>query len=342
MIEDEYSGTLWCKETMDGIYEKVSSLRYSVKICSDISETEDGIIIIIGTSPDFVLKRIDEAAEKNILPVIVGCRHDETDCRASYVIINYDEATTCALNYLQSIRPGKTALYGVKENSFSDITKSKHFRSEDIYFFSGENAAENCFNAFYKNLSDYGSVLCVNYVSAVSLIKKLSEKGIRTPEDIHIACFGDSVIGSLLGVTVITLDHNLLGRQAVMLCKYLSSLSDRVSICAFASSCVVPGKTTENKICVPAKAKSKNKYEIDIFSAVKELSDIQRLEKMLRKCDGTDFKILSMLQNNTRYSDIADGLFISDGTLKYRIKKLLTASECKNVKEMLHLYSEYK
>lgn len=150
MIEDEYSGTLWCKETMDGIYEKVSSLRYSVKICSDISETEDGIIIIIGTSPDFVLKRIDEAAEKNILPVIVGCRHDETDCRASYVIINYDEATTCALNYLQSIRPGKTALYGVKENAFSDITKSKHFRSEDIYFFPVKMPQKTVLTRFIK------------------------------------------------------------------------------------------------------------------------------------------------------------------------------------------------
>lgn len=98
-IEPEYSGTVWCKETMDGINEKVSSLRYSVNFCSDVSEAKDEIIII-GTSPDYVIKKIDEAAEKNILPIIVGCRPDETDSRASYVIINYDEATECALNYL--------------------------------------------------------------------------------------------------------------------------------------------------------------------------------------------------------------------------------------------------
>ena len=62
-IEPEYSGTVWCKETMDGINEKVSSLRYSVNFCSDVSEAKDEIIII-GTSPDYVIKKIDEAAEK--------------------------------------------------------------------------------------------------------------------------------------------------------------------------------------------------------------------------------------------------------------------------------------
>ncbi len=340
-IEPEYSGTVWCKETMDGINEKVSSLRYSVNFCSDVSEAKDEIIII-GTSPDYVIKKIDEAAEKNILPIIVGCRPDETDSRASYVIINYDEATECALNYLHGTKPGKTALYGVKENSFSDIKKSHFFSPEDIYYFSGENAAKDCFDTFYEKINIYGSVLCVNYVSAVSLIKRLREKGLTTPKDIHIACFGDSAIGSLLGVSVITLDHNLLGRQAVTLYKYLSSVSDRVSICAFVSSRIVPGKTTENKNYTPSKSKKQNKNEIDIFSAVSELSEIQRLEKMLRKCDGTDFKIITMLQKNIRYADILDSLFISGGTLKYRIKKLLAASECENVKEMLHLFEEYR
>lgn len=63
---------------------------------------------------------------------------------------------------------------------------------------------------------------------------------------------------------------------------------------------------------------------------------------MLRKCDETDFKIITMLQKNIRYADISDSLFISDGTLKYRIKKLLAASECENVKKMLHLFEEYR
>ena len=42
-IEPEYSGTVWCKETMDGINEKVSSLRYSVNFCSDVSEAKDAM-----------------------------------------------------------------------------------------------------------------------------------------------------------------------------------------------------------------------------------------------------------------------------------------------------------
>lgn len=341
LIEGEYRDTVWCKETMDGINEKVSSLRYSLKLCSDIAEAEKEIIII-GTSPDYVTEKIDEASKMGVLPIIVGCRPEETDSRASYVIINYDEATECALNYLNGIKPGKTALYGVKDNSFSDIKKSKFFSSDDIYYFSGENAANDCFNSFFDKISAYTSVLCVNYVSAVSLIKHLSEKGVRTPEDIYVACFGDSAIGSLLGVTVVTLDHNSLGRQAVLLYRYLSSQTDLVSICTFVSSCIVPGKTTEYRSYPPVRHRGPNKSEIDIFSAVKELSEIQRLEKMLKKCDGTDFKIIDMLSKNMRYADISDALYISDGTLKYRIKKLLTSSECESVKEMLHLYSEYK
>ena len=79
----------------------------------------------------------------------------------------------------------------------------------------------------------------------------------------------------------------------------------------------------------------------NLFYTDKDIVNLQSLEKLLRKCDKTDAEIIDRLHKKISYSKIAEDLFISVGSVKYRIKKLLLCSGIDSVEDMLSLCTRY-
>lgn len=101
-------------------------------------------------------------------------------------------------------------------------------------------------------------------------------------------------------------------------------------------------KSTENTPYV----KSDNSFiqhgiSDNIFKEDKQLLEIQSLEKLLRNCDDIDFKIIHGLLECKSYIKIGDALYISESSVKYRIKRLLTGSGIESIAKMLELYKKY-
>ena len=71
------------------------------------------------------------------------------------------------------------------------------------------------------------------------------------------------------------------------------------------------------------------------------LLEIQSLEKMLRICDDIDFKIIDGLIDSKSYSKIGDELYISESSVKYRIKRLLAGSKIESIAKILKVYTKY-
>lgn len=347
ITEPEYADTVWCRETLTGIEKKCSALRYKHISCSaDMLNSADASnkTILVGTSPGWVLDVLNITERLKIHSVVVSCRPIKIKQNTSCVLIDHDSATEECIEYLKSCGRKKIALYGINNNSYADMIKVKYFKDKDVYYCAGKNGMESCFNSFVSNIGYYDAAVCSNYISAVYLMHNLKNKGIDVPKDLFVAAYGDSVIGKSFkpSLTTITLDHEQLGIQAVNLCRFLAFSDGDVSAAVRIPGRIVPAESTQyiayKKSVIQQKS---NKLTENIFKVDADILEIQALEKLLRLCDETDIKLLKTISENMTYAGIGDSLYISEGAVKYRLKRMLSGSEIASVGHMRELYNKY-
>lgn len=345
IIEPEYQDTVWCNETLSGIEKKAASLRYKTKICSgDALNADMKNVIIIGTSPDWVSSTLYKTSQLGINTTVISCQPIEAKGNASYVLIDHNSATRKCIDYLRRCGRHRIALYGINRNSYADMIKTKYFDGKNIYYSTGKNAMHDCCNAFEKEAKNYNAVICSNYIAAIHLMNRLKTTNISVPDDLYIIAYGDSVLGNMFNpsLTTVTLDHKQLGIQAVNLCRFPDFLSGNIHATIYVPSEIHAAKST-NYIPYLKSANSINSFNLsdNIFTNDTQIQEIQALEKLLRACDNTDFMIIDNLLANEPYSKIGDLLYMSESSVKYRIKRMLNSSGIETPSKILELYTKY-
>ena len=66
-----------------------------------------------------------------------------------------------------------------------------------------------------------------------------------------------------------------------------------------------------------------------------------RVEHLLESADEVDQVIIELLMNNATYSQIADDCYMTEGNVKYRVKKYLSICKVSSKKELLDMLLEY-
>lgn len=345
IIEPEYKDTVWCKETFLGIKKQIAALRYEHKYYTEDTLSEDiAIMIIVGTSPVWVSRILSKTESLNIYPIIVSCHPMETIENASYVLIDHNAATKKCINYLCKHKHNNIALYGINQNSYADNIKAGYFNTSDIFISTNKNSLAQCFDEFFEKKEKYNAVICSNYITAIQLIDKLKKEQIQIPQSMYVMTYGDSLLGRYFqpSVTTVTLNHELLGIQAVNLFRFLEKNRNKTSVTIYVPCEIIPAMSTEFKPAAKSlQAEKQNNESDNFFYTDKDIASIQSLEKILRQCDKTDIEIINRLHKKIPYSKIAEALFISEGAVKYRIKKLLLRSNIDSVEKMLSLYHHY-
>lgn len=345
IIEPEYKDTVWCNETLSGIEKKAASLRYKTKICSnDTLNADMKNVIIIGTSPNWVSSTLYKTSQLGINTIVISCQPIEAKGDASYVLIEHNSATRKCIDYLRQCGRNGIALYGINRNSYADMIKTKYFDCKNIYYSTGEKAMQDCCKTFEKEAKHYNAVICSNYIAAIYLMNRLKATDISVPNDLYVIAYGDSVLGNMFNpsLTTVTLDHEQLGIQAVNLCRFPDFLLGNIHATIYVPSEIHAAKSTDN-IPYLKSADNINNFNLsdNIFTEDIQIKEIQSFEKLLRACDSTDFKIIDGLLANEPYSKIGELLYISESSVKYRIKRMLSSSGIEAPSKILELYTKY-
>ena len=217
------------------------------------------------------------------------------------------------------------------------------FDKNDIYPL-GKDGIEACFETLFSNISKYNAVICSNYITAIYLISSLKERGIAVPKDIYAVAYGDSQLGRTYSpsITAITLNHAALGVQAVEVYRYISKQEENISITARIPCRIIPAGSTEY---APDNHVNVSEKEVVFTDAIyiknQKLHEIQCLEKLLRECDNADVEIIKHLIDGKTHSAIAEEMFISENTVKYRIRRMLKISGLNSSVEMTKLYKKF-
>lgn len=353
LIERAFASSFWCAQYLRGINHEAKRKNIEINTASDIRElgsSKDGsdIAILIGTSLSWLGETVAELRQKNIRPVILSAqKRQNLGCGVSYVTMDYEDALEKLALYFEQIGRHSSALFAINPDSATDQNKRMAFLSstgehseEDIYYFNA--TLDDACRALYDNIDKYDSVICANHISEIVLSKFLSEQGIRVPEDIHIAAFGDSVVDRDKNQQhiLIRIKGIEAGKLAVRCVRLLSGHTDLSSLSLNVRCDII---TSEGLVDFSEhsykKANSINPSQST--SAVDHISSALMHERILCNCDRVDIEILKSIINRESYAKIAHKAHISENTIGYRIKRLMQFAETSSKDEMLESLKPY-
>ena len=150
-----------------------------------------------------------------------------------------------------------------------------------------------------------------------------------------ISC-SSSKLSSIFSKFIIFVDTNFeyYGKAALEISK-LSKNNPNISgihiTLSWRSNEIALQKTSANKSDIA---------EIDSFYEDAEIQKLLKIEALLNICDNLDMQIIKLLIEGNNYAVIADKIFLTKESVKYRIKKYIKICKVNTKKEFIALISE--
>ncbi|MBE6612291.1 MAG: hypothetical protein E7632_07350 [Ruminococcaceae bacterium] len=334
ITESDYgASSIWCADIRAGIRAELARKRYTaVEFDGAALETLDlaamgfDMTVLIGPSHGFIPHALDTLRRQGIGVVLVSYHLPDDIFVRGLLRIDYAAGVRMLIQHFAACGCSRTALYGSFSDSSADYIKKSEFRAlTDGVCFDNPGSLEACWESFRPHAREFDSVLCVNDIAAASLIHRLTEEGIRVPQDIQVACFGSSEISRIFSpsITSVILDNVELGRQTVSIFAYLRKADPSVSVSVRVAGKLVVRESTRPAGVEPAlSARHRAQDSAPSFYDDSEVLLFTRLEKLLIACDELDRAILGGQLAGETSELLAERLNLAPETIRYRIRRL--------------------
>lgn len=358
ITEPEYEETLWATRLYTLINElKLKRIPYNrIKKISDIRKREPSVVIAVGSSYGWTSTIIKECNEAHI-PVIISSSKFGTVTEGSYSCVSSDwQDVAMTLNrYLSCYNKSKIALYGVNHNSDADLNLVEvfysliHFQPQDVpYVFENEGSLADCYERLKKDLPHYDAIICVNDYVALYLIDRLKQEDEKVLERLFIISFNNFILSQIHSpsVTSFSEDGESVAKALIGIYQLLLKSSDFTSVhVQIRQKLHIRQSTQYRPLPEDIKLQPEDGEPVpfshitgkkDYFESG-EITQYNRLESMLEHCDKLDIFILLKLLHSHSYESIANDVFASVGTVKYRLRKMMQQSAAASRTDLMDL-----
>lgn len=363
-VNPEYKDALWSTLAIKAINAEIMRKRYTPVFIDapEVSEIdfdnlyepgEKRLMVYIGAQLAITPAVLARFNDYGVHVVFLNYESQSLVSGHSKILLNYKDGMRKTINYLLSCGRENIALYGINPNSSTDMIKDAFFAdylafrggnpSRDIYY--NYASQRGCYTRFAENCRSYDAVICANDVVALALICHLHEEGVRVPEDLFVVSFGSTVLASMANPTItsVSVDHEELGRQAILAYAYLYKNPGDITLTAKvdaklrirASTAHMPDRGKDIFASFLPQTPNVNFYDDPITQRVFEA------ETLLLGCDELDFGILKGILRGETYPHIAEQLFTSENVISYRIKRMCKTTSCTKKAELVALLAPY-
>jgi DNA-binding LacI/PurR family transcriptional regulator len=352
LVEPSYTYSHWYGRTLDGIRYEASRKRLPLEI--DLAEEESDaaafercaksatIVLVLGGSAIWEAHAVKRLCSLGVHPLLVSSQFTDSRYSYSYVTLNHLEAASEITRYLLGAGRRRIAFFGMNPDSLPDILKCNGFRKTlrdaglpcdegDIYLNKGRIL--DSVASLATRLPGYDAILCTNDIVALILIRSLHADHGKSLAGRFLTGFGDTLSGRMASpsLTTVTLDHYEAGRKAVDLWSYLADHPGVASATITIASQILVRESTHGSAPRPVMGKAKAAEEAEAIKTFDFYSDgavreALMLEGLLQRCDDTDLRIVRCLVAGKTYENAAEDLNLSVTAVKYRIKRMLSAS----------------
>lgn len=341
ICEEAYAESIWCKELLGGLQKELKKRRFAYELCTELERSAEGdAIYVVGMSSAWLENIIAKCNEAGCVPMVLSSQSGR-NTKGQYHFICPDMKTVAnelKASFTASGR-NKIALYGANYSVDLDKDRTGIFAqliSEPADIYTNTGNLENCFRSFLPKAAFYDAVICVNGYAAISLVKKLEKENARLLEKLVIVSCEEVLKHSKYNQWISLIDLNLESYGATaMAVMEMASLRSDISVITVrmnADVSEIPGKLQEEHLGIAGEMQ---------FYEDPEIISMAKIEQLLRDADDMDHHIIAMLLSNAKYSEIADSCYMTEGNVKYRVKKYMSICDCKTKKELLELLQEY-
>lgn len=294
------------------------------------------VVIAMSADMPFLRMVIDKMDGLKAHVLLAGCDSEQFGRIASCVTPFRRAETEKLIRYLFRCGKKHLALVGFGSNSINDNLRcaaavsaaaalGSPFDKRDIYFWTDD--PRECVLRFLKSIKRYDAAVCPNDIMSVFLTNLCAEHGIRVPNDLFAASFGNMSVAACHSpsITSMTMDLTRIGEQAFYGWRFLINHKDARES---ALKILVPGKLVIRESTANMQEESAADttpdpgLDTDLFYEAPDIAKLVRIENCVSSCDETSLRLLSMIMDGASYEKAAGELFIGGSTLRYRMNRI--------------------
>lgn len=348
LIEENYENNSRAKQVLDGICSVSKKKRISVRIYKDIHDLPSAtrVVILICASLKWATNKIAILNELGVHPLLFGFQYIDTLYQYSCINLTYTKAVYLLTKSLLGKNPGHVAFLGYNEDSMPDRLKlvGARYATEDVgetlEVWNNRGDSLACVTDFVRGGSQAKNIVCGN--DALAILMRICY-----PEALEgrliCSCSGMKV-AEFMGASYPTAKINYVRAGARLSELYLFLLKQEEISSTFMTldmDIFMDGEKSEPMDSDIASAILYSASSVDFFGD-KNVREIENIENMLLKCDETDFIILRRIMAGESYEKIAESVYLSLNTVKYRINSMLQSAEFVSKKELLNAIHKYQ
>ena len=363
LVEDAYTDSPWCKKVLEGIHDNCIKKNYSFSLTEYTQFSANGAlflenidppIIVLGYTRGKILAICQELRYIGVQFMLINYRMPPNLPNAHCVLSTFDNALYALYSKLFADGRTRPAMVGVNREVYIEMSKAKAFQAVLEEFFYGSmdrlpysqsifyflSTIKECFEAFFQQIDQYDNILCANDFVAVYFLRNLNERGYRVPEDMQVSSFIDTNLGHIYAsnISSVSINYDEIGKQVVNTYSYIQKNTSFSPLTIYIDSHTIKAGLP---IELPQQNYDYSKHPPSPLYQDPEIQEMRTFEILLSQCDNTDRQILNGLAHDRYYSSIANDCFISESTVKYRVKEMLNILGLKSRKKLAEQIKTY-
>lgn len=293
------------------------------------------VAIVTGASMPHMQRAIAKLAAHGRRAVLAGTDSEQFGHAVSCATPSRRTETQQLVNYLYNCGRSRIALVGFGHNSINDTFRLHAAMSAVASWGDFLSDADVCrwqhdpsesFEQFFARADQYDAVICPNDIMSICFVNACKARGVRVPEDVYLASFGNMSIGRYFtpSLTSMTMDMLYVGEQAFHVFRFLMDNEgepETMLKITVPSRIVVRESTAMQQIEAQMASVSPALRE-DLFYDNATISVLVGIEHCISQRDTIDMRIMKGIMAGHSYEHIAHTLFISGSTLRYRLGKI--------------------
>ena len=340
ICEEVFADSIWCKKPLSGLLKELKKRRIGYEQIFDQQMiTGEENVCIIGFSDSWTEAVIRHCNYLGCVPVVLSNLSGRT-VKGQYHLVCPDmkDAANGLKKALEDAGRTKTALYAANRMMDFDRDRTEilcELVQDESDIYSNKDHLENCFRSFAPKAALYDAVICVNGYAAVSLVKKLEKEHKELLNDLAVIAFEEVLKHSKYNPYISVMNMNLESYGAVV-----------IQVLELAEQNVQTTEITVKMKCSVCEISRKDEDEnmtdaVPAYFVDPEIVYMEKIEQLMQEADDMDHHIIAMMVGGATYAEIADSCYMTEGNVKYRVKKYMTICGCNTKKELMELLKEY-
>ncbi len=342
----------WYLRTVNSLKSEARKKRINLTFSSELSSlaepSEEKAVIFVGAGEHWMRHAITEAKKHGKHPIVLAnLPADIFGNGVSSVSFDFRDSMRALFADLSARGRGRAALYAVNPSSVTDLSRKDAFLSaegqvSDLFYNRG--SLHTCFEDFYKvhQKAPYGSVVCCNDFSAISLIKNLRARGLD-PTSLFIISYGDTLMSNCFShyISSVVLNHTGGSQLAFMIADCIAK-NDTISGMNVKTGWQILHRQNMNDTVPLHPLAEDTPIDRDHeFYSDPELQSMMKVENLLLACDETDLAILKLIMEGKKRTEIEEACFLTETAVKYRIRKMKETCVVDSREELRAFLSPY-